>query len=128
MKKDIEDFKDIQLLVDTFYSKVRKNPVIGGIFESSIEDWPTHLEILYSFWESLLFDKNTYTGNPLAVHMAMPLEEQHFEVWLGLWRETHEELFVGPRSQEAIQRAELIAQIFQRKIEQKGKFTFKPFS
>ena len=87
MKKDIEDFKDIQLLVDTFYSKVRKNPVIGGIFESSIEDWPTHLEILYSFWESLLFDKNTYTGNPLAVHMAMPLKEQHFEVWLGLWRD-----------------------------------------
>lgn len=127
MKKDIEDFKDIQILVDEFYGNVRVDPVIGGIFESSIEDWPTHLEILYSFWESILFDKGTYKGNPLAVHMGMPLTEIHFKTWLGLWNETVDNLFSGSKANEAKERAHLIAQVFQRKIAQKDTFKFKPY-
>lgn len=38
MKKDINDIDDIKFLVDTFYSRVRKDEVLGSIFNNAIGD------------------------------------------------------------------------------------------
>ena len=35
--------QDISRLVPEFYARVRKDPLLGPIFDGAIEDWPHHL-------------------------------------------------------------------------------------
>lgn len=110
-KIDIETKDDIFRLVSTFYIKVRKNDSIGHFFNDSIKEWDAHLEKLTLFWESNLFLKTKYLGNPLQVHNEVDLKynntitEIHFGIWLNLWFETIDELFVGEMAEKAKQRA-----------------------
>ena len=60
MKKDIETLEDIQLMVNRFYEVVRKDELIGPIFDNIIQDrWPMHLEKMYRFWQTILLDERT---------------------------------------------------------------------
>ena len=65
MKKDIKSREDILLLVRTFYAKVRKDELLGPVFNLVIEDWERHFEHLTDFWQSNLFFEKKYSGNPL---------------------------------------------------------------
>ena len=49
--KTIENREDISKLVHTFYAKIRKNELLGPIFNRHIseEQWPDHLKILTDF-------------------------------------------------------------------------------
>ena len=49
MKEDLKERADINKLVVTFYSKVRKNEEIGYFFNNTIQDWDEHLEKLTDF-------------------------------------------------------------------------------
>ena len=55
--KPIKNREDIHLLVNTFYSKIRKDELLGPIFNSHISEnqWPHHLMKLTDFWETNLF-------------------------------------------------------------------------
>lgn len=68
MKKTIENRDDINLLVRSFYVKVRADKEIGFFFNETIQDWEGHLEKLTDFWETNLFGGKKYKGNPIAVH------------------------------------------------------------
>ncbi len=117
MKQDIRNREDIELLVNTFYSEVRKNDEIGIFFNTMIDDWDTHLNKLGDFWESMLFRVGKFDGNPAlahiktATHFNHTIEKNHFETWLMLWRQTNKELFDGPISDLAVNRAEMIADV-----------------
>lgn len=118
MKKDIEDRSDIKLTVDNFYGKVKKDPLIGPVFIGVIrENWPAHLEKMYRFWETVLLAKHSYHGSPFAPHAQMPLEQKHFEAWLGLFKETVDENFEGEKASEAKWRAQKMAEMFYHKIQ-----------
>ena len=54
-KKDLENRDDVGRLVRTFYARVRKDEVLGPIFNGIITDWETHLEKLTDFWNGNLF-------------------------------------------------------------------------
>jgi len=87
----------IAALVDRFYAKARRDPMIGPVFNNAIDDWDEHLEKLYAFWSSVMLTTGRYKGNPMAAHMKLPIEPKFFERWLVLWRETAAELFApGP--------------------------------
>jgi len=117
MRKDIQNSDDIKKLVDTFYSLVRQNELIGPIFTNRIQDnWPVHLEKMYNFWENILFGNNTYQGRPFPPHLTMNLEKKHFETWLALFYYTVDLLFEGEIANEAKNRAGTIANIFLHKI------------
>jgi hemoglobin len=117
MTHDITTIEDIRQLVDEFYTKVRKDRLIGPIFIGAIRDqWPAHLEKMYRFWQTVLLEEHTYYGSPFAPHAKMPLEAQHFENWLGLWQITVDELFEGPKATEAKWRAEKMAEMFLSKL------------
>ena len=59
-KPDISSREDVFLLVTTFYSKVRKDALLGPIFNTIIEDWELHFERLTDFWQTnLFFEKST---------------------------------------------------------------------
>ncbi len=110
-KKNIESRKDVSLLVNTFYSKIRKDALLGPIFNGIITDWETHLELLIDFWETNLFFERKYFGNPLHTHVEVDkkcnhsINELHFGTWINLWLETINELFEGETAQIAINRA-----------------------
>jgi hemoglobin len=113
-KKDITTREDVYLLVSSFYDKVRKDNVLGPFFEI-IEDWDEHLEKLTDFWQSNLFLKTRYYGNPLEAHIKADnandnsISELHFGLWLNLWFETIDSLFEGDIAQNAKQRARKMA-------------------
>ena len=115
--KPIETKEDIQLLVHTFYSKIRTDELLGPIFNSHISEnqWPFHLKKLTSFWESNLFGVNNYKGSPTKKHLKVDknldygIDMLHFGKWLQLWVETINKLFVGDRVDKAIYMARKMA-------------------
>ncbi len=110
MKKDISNREDVLTLVTKFYTKVRKDEVLGPFF-SEIKDWDEHLDRLTTFWESSLFLKTKYYGDPLQAHVKADnqnnnkISELHFGLWLNLWYETIDELFEGDYAENAKRRA-----------------------
>lgn len=123
MKKDIATRADIELLVDSFYSKVKQDPAIGYIFSEVAQlDFDHHLPIMYRFWETTLLGTLSYKGNPMTVHMQLDqkekLTEAHFDRWLQLFSETLDELFEGKTASEAKTRACQIAGLMLYKVQQ----------
>lgn len=121
MKRDIENRSDIELLINSFYDKVKRDDVIGFIFNDVAKvNWEQHLPVMYDFWENIIFLTGNYTGNPMTVHMHLnqitPFKKEHFERWLKLFISTVDELFAGKKAMLAKERAQSIATIMQAKI------------
>lgn len=117
VKGDIATLADVQLLVDTFYGRARQDELIGPVFNNTIQDrWPEHLEKLYRFWQTILLGEHTYQGAPFVPHFPLGIDAQHFDRWLVIFHATIEELFSGPKADEAKQRAVMMAQMFQYKM------------
>lgn len=97
--RKINSREDVSLLVRTFYSKVRKDELLGPIFNGIITDWESHLELLTDFWETNLFFNRKYFGNPMHAHVEVDkkvgnsINEMHFGTWINLWVETIDTLF-----------------------------------
>jgi hemoglobin len=124
--KDLENREDVSLLINTFSSKVRADEVLAPIFNSIITDWDGHLELLTDFWETQLFLKRKYYGNPIKAHNKMDdkmnhsITPEHFGLWLNLWFQTIDALFTGDNAFIAKNRARQISsmlylQIFQNR-------------
>lgn len=122
MKKDIKTRGDIFLLVSAFYEKVRKDEQIGYFFNNAIKNWDEHLEKLTNFWESSLFLRGKYLGDPLVAHARVDKEnnntisELHFGIWLNLWYQTIDELFEGDYAENAKRRARKMSTFLYLKI------------
>lgn len=117
-KHDIQGLDDIKLLVNNFYDKVRNDNLLAPIFNAHIEDrWSQHLEKLYTFWQTVLLGEHTYFNSPFPPHRKLPIEHKHFECWLNLFKQTIDELFCGEKANEAVWRANKMAQMFEIKIE-----------
>jgi hemoglobin len=118
MKTDITYRSDIEHLVNTFYDKVRKDELLGNIFDSIIKDrWPEHLEKMYRFWETVLLEVHSYHGSPFVPHAHLPVEKHHFERWIALFTETVDENFAGEKARKAIWQGDKMAEMFNSKIE-----------
>lgn len=121
MKKDIANRNDIILLVNSFYEKVKKDQVIGYIFNDVAKvNWEKHLPVMYDFWENVIFFTGAYTGNPMTAHKQLhqktPLNAEHFQEWIKLFTQTVDELFEGDKAELTKQRAISIATVMQIKI------------
>jgi hemoglobin len=120
-KTDIRDRNDIKLLVDRFYDKVKKDPVIGYIFNDIVKvNWDKHLPVMYDFWDNAIFYSGTYNGNPLKTHTQLnrvaPLTPAHFNHWVKLFLQTVDELFSGEKASLAKQKATSIAKVMELKV------------
>ena len=121
-KPDIKTRNDIYLLVSSFYQKVRVNAVLGPFFNNSVKDWEAHFEHLTTFWESSLFLKTKYYGNPLKAHVKVDkqyenkITQHHFGLWLIIWFETVDELFEGNYANNAKNRARKMSTFLYLKI------------
>lgn len=123
---DILTLEDVQLLVNTFYGKVRDEALLGPIFNERIQDrWPEHLEKMYRFWQTVLLGEHTYYGAPFPPHAQLPVAHVHFEKWMDLFTQTVDELFSGEKAEEAKWRGKKMAELFELKIEHFRKAGFK---
>ncbi|MFC4721616.1 group III truncated hemoglobin [Geojedonia litorea] len=110
-KNDIRNREDVFLLVTKFYEKVRQDTILGPFFNETITDWDSHLDQLTTFWESSLFLKTKYLGNPLETHIKIDrdhnhtITELHFGIWLNIWYETINKYFEGDYAENAKRRA-----------------------
>lgn len=115
--KDINTRKDIKVLVDAFYGKVRTDELLGPIFEAVVKNnWPTHLEKMYGFWETILLNVRAYSGSPFPPHAKLPIEKRHFDRWLHLFHETLDQHFKGEKAEEAKKRSSQMGMMFNYKL------------
>lgn len=117
MKPDIKGLSDIILFVDSFYSKVQNDDLIGPVFNNVIKDWQAHLDKMYMFWNAALFGVPGFKGNPFAKHAPLPIAGKHFERWILLFNETIDEHFEGKMANDAKKRAGLMAAMFLNRLE-----------
>lgn len=118
MKTDICNIDDIRRLVDSFYGRVRQDYLLKDIFNDKIQDrWPEHLEKMYRFWQTVLLEEHTYHGSPFIPHAQLPVETDHFEQWVNLFRQTVDELFAGEKATRAKWQGERMAEMFHYKIQ-----------
>lgn len=115
-KRDISTSDDIKLMVDSFYTEVRKDRTIGPVFNAFIDDWSEHLPKMYRFWQTILLHEYTYKGSPFQPHMKLPINNTHFKIWLKLFHKTIDEHFSGKTADEAKWRSNKMAEIFQSKL------------
>lgn len=119
MKNDIQNREDVNLLVRTFYTKIRQDDLLGPIFNRMIpeEAWPEHLEKLTDFWETNLFGIRKFKGNPTHKHIKTDkafdytISKKHFNQWLCLWKGTVNVLFEGDKATRALMAAFNIADV-----------------
>ncbi|MBS1626931.1 MAG: group III truncated hemoglobin [Bacteroidetes bacterium] len=118
MKKDITCRADIELLINTFYEKVKKDNLLSQFFEKI--KWDRHLNIMYDFWENIIFQTGSYVGNPMNIHEKlagkMQLNKNDFKRWIKLFLKSIDELFEGTNADLARNRAISIASVMQNKF------------
>ncbi|MDG3582936.1 MULTISPECIES: group III truncated hemoglobin [Galbibacter] len=117
-KKRIETLADIKHLIDSFYDKVRRDNLLGPVFNEKIgNQWASHLEKMYRFWQTVLLEEHTYNGTPFMAHGSLPIHQIHFDTWLDLFENTVDSLFTGEKAREAKWRARKMAEMFQLKLQ-----------
>lgn len=113
-KPDISTRQQVEQLVDTFYDKVKCDPLLSPVFKDL--DWPKHLPNMYHFWTFNLLGEAGYKGNIIQKHLPLKINSEHFNQWLKLFNETVDELFVGDKAEEAKSRAYSMAVVIQVKM------------
>jgi hemoglobin len=104
------DEDSIRTLVHGFYAEIRRDSVLGPIFERAIGDhWDAHLAKLCDFWSSVVLKTGRFKGAPMQVHARLPdLQLAHFDRWLGLFRATAHRLCTPDAAALFIAKAEMI--------------------
>jgi hemoglobin len=85
----------IDRLVRSFYAKARQDSLIGPVFESKVHNWEAHFTRMCAFWSSVALMSGRYHGQPMAVHMPLPIDTPHFDRWLEIFAATAEGLPAG---------------------------------
>ncbi len=123
--KDIETRADIELLMQTFYSKALTDEAIGYFFTEVVPlNLEVHMPLIVDFWETVLLGKTAYRGNVMQVHQHIhslsAFKEAHFAQWVFLLHQTVDELYSGDHAELAKQRAESIATLMRIKLLHSG--------
>lgn len=108
--------EDIMPVLSRFYVQVRRDPELGPVFNSVVENWTEHLQRLEDFWSSLMLTSGRYKGNPLAMHVihADRIQPQMFSRWLQLWEETTNDMVPPDVAREMQTKAARIAERLNR--------------
>lgn len=59
-------------LVNRFYESIRKDEVLGPIFNQHVKDWDTHLSTMVDLGSSPLRGSARFPGAPMPEHTALP--------------------------------------------------------
>jgi hemoglobin len=105
----------IAAVVDSFYGRARRDPLLGPVFNAAIPgpEWARHMAIISDFWSSMLLGTGRYAGRPMPVHLALDgVDDRHFSRWLALFKETVETQCSPDIAALFLDRAERVANSF----------------
>lgn len=129
MEKTGIDDAMIERLVRAFYARVQTDPLIGPIFATRVHDWEAHIIKLCAFWSSVALMTGRYHGQPMQVHMRLPVAAEHFDRWIGLFEDTAKTLCPPQAASHFIERARRIADSLELGIaSHQGRITSPRFS
>ena len=100
-------------MVRRFYGRVRLDPLLGPVFDAAIDDWEPHLRQMSDFWSAVALMSGRYHGRPMQKHLGLPIEGEHFERWLTIFRATAREVCPPEGAAHVIASAERIAMTMQ---------------
>jgi hemoglobin len=115
MKEQHITEKNIQNLIDGFYTKVKLDKELGPIFLNAIgndsDAWKPHLQKMYDFWSSIMLGSGRYHGRPLQKHQMLPnFDILLFDRWLTLFAETAHDLYTPEIADHYIEKSNKIAE------------------
>jgi hemoglobin len=118
---DLTERADVDALLQRFYRRALIDEVLAAPFaELRATGLEAHLPKMCDFWETVLFRAGLYRGSALQVHRHIhrrtPLSGGHFVRWLTIWCETVDEMYRGPRAEQAKVQAARIAWAMQRRL------------
>ena len=99
----------IERLVRAFYERARRDPLIGPVFEARVHDWDSHIPRMCAFWSSVGLMSGRYSGEPMALHLPLPIDTPHFDRWLELFAETAHDVCPPAAAAHFLERAHRIA-------------------
>jgi hemoglobin len=113
--------RQITDLVSVFYERARAHPRLGPLFNAAVTDWDDHLRVIRDFWSHVLLGTDRYRRHAYPAHVHLPIQREHFDQWLELFRASAQETLPPDAAQRAVARAELMTESFRR-----GLFPFDP--
>jgi hemoglobin len=118
MKNDILCTADIEIFVTEFYGLLAKDTIVKDIFFDRLgqQDWTPHLQVIITFWESIIFGTHAYKGQSFLPHASMNLTQIHFDRWLLLLQQSIDNNFNGVNADTIKTKANLMAILFMSKI------------
>ena len=86
------DESDIAAITRVFYANIRKDELLGPIFNAKIgtddERWDKHIAHINDFWSQVFLQTGRFDGNPMTAHAKLSaLTPKHFEHWLKMFAE-----------------------------------------
>ncbi len=113
MKQDITNKQDLEVLIDTFYTRLLLLDGMPAVFEGL--NFEAHKPRIVQFWAFVLLDESGYTTNVFDKHLHLPIKLYMFQQWLQAFVATVNDLFEGEKAQMAIQRATVLTFTFESK-------------
>jgi hemoglobin len=113
---DISSRQDIELLIETFYSRLLKIDGMKEVFEGI--DFKEHTPHIVHFWSFVLLDEAGYRTNVFEKHLRLPIQPHQFDTWLETFNGAVDALFKGDTAELAKQRATTLAYTFKSKWKQ----------
>lgn len=120
MKRDITSPDDIVLFVNEFYVLALQDPLLGPVFAHAINDWTPHLDKLYQFWNTALFDDVTISDDSVSRHSSLNVNKAHYDRWLLHFNRTIDTYFEGTVANLAKKKAAQTAGLFLARLKVSG--------
>jgi len=111
---DLDQQRELKILIPRFYARVAKDDLLAPIFVDLAQvDWDEHLPKLIAFWSQMVLGIPGFHGSPAGKHVhfskLLPFTKAHFDRWIGLFHDTIDRGWKGPKAEEIKERAVLIA-------------------
>lgn len=116
---DISSKKDVEHLIDVFYSKLLMIDEMKPSFEGL--DFQKHVPHIVHFWSFVLLDEPGYKTNVFEKHRHLPITPPLFDKWVETFNATVDSLFTGKIADLAKQRATVLGYTFKSKWESLNK-------
>jgi hemoglobin len=98
----------IEAFVEDFHIRVFGDPVLSRLFLGVVPNIPEHLRMVCDFWSHALLVSGRHPGSPFPAHLDLPLEAEHFERWIALFREAARGALPAEAAETAVAKAEHI--------------------
>jgi hemoglobin len=118
---DLDSRVDIHDLVVAFYREVVFDELLEPVFGEVAEvDWALHIPKLVDYWCRVLLRQPGYEGSILEAHQHVhdiePLRIEYLDRWYGLWIESIDAHWAGPRADLAQEHAARIGKTLARQV------------